>query len=58
LFFFDFFGAVRQMRSSLRYPNPTFASGGENAAPLDESSDTVDLEERQAGEAAFLAEVI
>ena len=30
-------GAVRQMRSSLRYLYPTFVSGGEKAAPLGES---------------------
>ncbi len=30
-------GAVRRMRTSLRYPNPTYRSGGEKAAPLAES---------------------
>jgi hypothetical protein len=30
-------GAVRRMRTSLRYPNPTCRSGNEKAAPLGES---------------------
>ena len=30
-------GAVRLMRTSLRYPSPTFQSGSEKAAPLGES---------------------
>lgn len=30
-------GAVRRMRTSLRYPNPGYRSGGEKAAPLGEN---------------------
>jgi hypothetical protein len=36
-------GAVRQMRTSLRLPNPTQVSGCKKAAPLGESSDAVGL---------------
>ena len=30
-------GAVRQMRTSLRYPSPSFGLGGEQVTPLSES---------------------
>ena len=36
-------GAVRQMRTSLRYPNPTLGSGSEKAAPLSQSGGAVGL---------------
>jgi hypothetical protein len=51
-------GAVRPMRTSLCYPNPTYPLGIEKAAPLGESGGATGLEIVPAGEGALSVEVV